>query len=58
VTLPTGEKIIFQKESKEIVTGVFEEGPVDIGQHPLDLLAEALEYRLFLRAVAEFDIQF
>jgi hypothetical protein len=31
VTLPTGEKIIFQKESKEIVTGVFEEGPVDIG---------------------------
>jgi hypothetical protein len=28
VTLPTGEKIIFQKESKEIVTGVFEEGPV------------------------------
>lgn len=34
------------------------EGPVDLGQHPLDLLAEALEYRLFLRAVAEFDIQF
>ena len=31
VTLPTGEKIVFEKESKEIVTGVFEEGPVDIG---------------------------
>ena len=30
VTLPTGEKIVFQKESKEIVTGVLEEGPVDI----------------------------
>jgi hypothetical protein len=34
------------------------EGPVDLGEHPLDLLAEALEYRLFLRAVAEFDVQF
>jgi hypothetical protein len=31
VTLPTGEKVVFEKESKEIVTGVFEEGPVDIG---------------------------
>jgi len=30
VTLPTGEKIIFQKESKEIVDGVFVEGPVDV----------------------------
>jgi hypothetical protein len=30
VTLPTGEKIIFQKESKEIVDGVFTEGPVDV----------------------------
>lgn len=29
VTLPTGEKIIFQKASKEIVDGVFTEGPVD-----------------------------
>ena len=34
------------------------EGPVDLGEHPLDLLAKALEYRLFLRAVAEFDVQF
>jgi hypothetical protein len=31
VTLPTGEKIVFQKESKEILTGVMEEGPVDVG---------------------------
>jgi hypothetical protein len=34
------------------------EGPVDLGQHPLDLLAEALEYRLLLRAVTEFDVHF
>lgn len=34
------------------------EGSVDLGQYPLDLLAETLEYRLFLRAVAEFDVQF
>ena len=34
------------------------EGPVNLRQHPLDLLAETLEYRLFLRAVAEFDVQF
>lgn len=31
VTLATGEKIIFNKESKEIIGGVFEEGPVDTG---------------------------
>jgi hypothetical protein len=30
VTLPTGEKVIFQKDSKEIVDGVLTEGPVDI----------------------------
>ena len=29
MTIPTGEKIIFQTESKEIVEGVFEEGPID-----------------------------
>lgn len=28
VTLPTGEKMIFQKDSKEIVDGVFKEGPM------------------------------
>jgi hypothetical protein len=32
VTLPNGEKIIFQKESKEIVDGVFREGPVDVSK--------------------------
>jgi len=30
VTLPNGEKMIFQKNSKEIVGGVFTEGPVDV----------------------------
>lgn len=30
VTLPTGEKMSFQKDSKEIVDGVFTEGPVDV----------------------------
>lgn len=29
VTLPTGEKMIFNRESKEIVGGVFTEGPLD-----------------------------
>lgn len=32
VTLPNGEKIIFQKDSKEIVGGVFTEGPVDVSR--------------------------
>jgi hypothetical protein len=30
VTLPNGEKMSFQKDSKEIVEGVFTEGPVDV----------------------------
>ena len=30
VTLPNGEKMSFQKDSKEIVDGVFTEGPVDV----------------------------
>ena len=29
VTLPTGEKVIFNKETKEIVGGVLKEGPLD-----------------------------
>lgn len=29
VTLPTGEKMIFRKDTKEIVGGVFTEGPMD-----------------------------
>lgn len=32
VTLPNGEKMIFQKDSKEIVGGVFTEGPVDVSR--------------------------
>ena len=30
VTLSNGEKMVFDKDSKEIIGGVFEEGPVDI----------------------------
>lgn len=29
VTLPTGEKMIFHKDTKEIIGGVFQEGPLD-----------------------------
>lgn len=29
VTLPTGEKVVFAKESKKIMSGVLEEGPID-----------------------------
>lgn len=31
VTLPNGEKMIFDKETKEIIGGVFDEGAVDLG---------------------------
>lgn len=30
VTLPNGEKLSFQKHSKEIMAGIFSEGPVDV----------------------------
>jgi hypothetical protein len=30
VTLPTGELMIFNRESNEVIGGVFEEGPVDV----------------------------
>lgn len=30
VTLPTGEKVVFKKESKEIIDGVLAEGPIDM----------------------------
>ncbi|HXH31021.1 MAG TPA: hypothetical protein VNJ01_09435 [Bacteriovoracaceae bacterium] len=30
VTLPNGEKMVFQKDTKEILDGVFSEGPVDV----------------------------
>lgn len=32
VTLPNGEKMVFHKDSKEIVDGVFTEGPVDVSK--------------------------
>ena len=32
VTLPSGEKMIFRKDTKEIVQGVFLEGPVDVSR--------------------------
>jgi hypothetical protein len=32
VKLPTGEKMLFHKDSKEIMGGVFSEGPVDVSQ--------------------------
>lgn len=32
VTLPTGEQMIFEKESKEILSGVFSEGLVDVSR--------------------------
>lgn len=35
VTIPTGEKVIFQRDSKEIVDGVLQEGP--LGAHFPDL---------------------
>ena len=31
VTLPNGEKMIFDKETKELIGGVFDEGAVDLG---------------------------
>lgn len=30
VTLPTGEQVIFDKDSKEILSGVLSEGPIDV----------------------------
>ncbi|WP_408095467.1 hypothetical protein ACJVC5_10525 [Peredibacter sp. HCB2-198] len=32
VTLPNGEKMVFHKDSKEIIDGVFTEGPVDVSK--------------------------
>ena len=32
VTLPNGEKMIFNKETKEVVGGVFTEGPIDLSK--------------------------
>jgi hypothetical protein len=45
VTLPTGEKMIFQSDSKEIVDGVFEEGPVDVSKDRTKRSFADLKYR-------------
>lgn len=55
VTLPNGEKMIFQKDSKEIVDGVFTEGPVDVSRDRHKRQYADLKYRgqgVILRANA------
>ena len=55
VTLPTGEKMIFQKDTKEIRGGVFEEGPVDTKPEKLKRSFPDLRYKgkgVLLRANA------
>lgn len=44
VTLPNGEKLIFSKSSKEIVGGVFSEGPVDTSSDKSRRLFPHLKY--------------
>jgi hypothetical protein len=44
VTLPTGEKVIFQKDSKEIVDGVISEGPVDSSKDKIKREFPRLKY--------------
>ena len=45
VTLPTGEKMIFQKDSKELVDGVFTEGPVDVSKDRFKRTYADLKYQ-------------
>jgi hypothetical protein len=45
VTIPTGEKMIFAKESKEIVGGVFSEGPLDTSDDRFRRHYPDLKYR-------------
>lgn len=45
VTLPTGEKMIFDKDSKEILSGVFEEGPLDANPSHQKRLYPDLKYK-------------
>lgn len=55
VTLPTGEKVIFQRDSKEIVDGVFREGPVDVSKDRFKRQYADLKYQgkgVILRANA------
>lgn len=55
VTLPTGELLVFDKESGEIVDGVFKEGPVDVGPDRFKRTYADLRYQgkgILLRANA------
>ncbi len=55
VTLPTGEKMIFRKDSKEVVDGVFQEGPVDLSSDRFKRQFPDLRYKgrgIVLRANA------
>lgn len=44
VTLPTGEKVTFDKETKEITGGVFKEGPLDTSKDRFKRTYPDLEY--------------
>ena len=44
VTLPSGEKMIFNKDSKEIIGGVFQEGPVDTSSDRMKRLYPDFKY--------------
>jgi len=55
VTLPTGEKVVFKKNSKEIVEGVLAEGPVDFTKEASKRIYPDIDYRgkgIMLRANA------
>ncbi len=55
VTLPTGEKMVFSKDSKEIVEGVFSEGPLDQTKEKTKRSYANLQYKgkgIMLRANA------
>ena len=55
VGLPTGEKVVFSKDSKEIVEGVLEEGPLDQTKDKLKRSYADLRYKgkgIILRANA------
>jgi hypothetical protein len=45
VTLPTGEKVSFQKISKEIVSGVLKEGPIDMSSNRFKRKYPDLKYQ-------------
>ncbi len=45
VTLPTGEKMIFNKDTKEIIGGVFQEGPLDSSSDKMKRSYPDLRYK-------------